>query len=173
MENQNKTNPATRISILIPTHAYFLSGIRDFTMTFVKNVTNLSEQWAHRFQSIIDELCNNAIEYGSSEGQDIKVTLSYEIDALTIIVEDTGTGKSKEKAVEILAKLEERRKPGYVFTGIRGRGLAGIIAGWTDTQAFEDIEDGGIRVKVTKKIDTTVKMEDEKAAATQPNTIKL
>ena len=45
-----------KITITLPTNAYFLSGIRDFTLAMTKNMTGFSDQWAFRFQSVVDEL---------------------------------------------------------------------------------------------------------------------
>lgn len=154
MENNKTPSQPTRISILLPTNAYFMSGIRDFTMSFIKNATKFSEQWAYRFQSIVDELCNNAIEHGSLPGEDIKLTLTYNPESsLVICVEDTGTGKDSKKAAEIQKIIDERRKPGYVHSGIRGRGLSNIIVSWSDAVLFEDLPEGGLKVTVTKNLD--------------------
>ncbi|MBP7898796.1 ATP-binding protein [Candidatus Gracilibacteria bacterium] len=152
METNENTKP-TRISILLPTNAYFMSGIRDFTMSFIKNATQFNEQWAYRFQSIVDELCNNAIEYGSTPGQDIKLTLTYKPgDCLEIIVEDTGTAKVKRTAAEVQKIVDEKRKPGYIHTGIRGRGLSNIVSNWSDEVTFKDIPNGGVMVIAKKRL---------------------
>src|SRR3989338_4672591 len=63
-----------KIAVILPTNAYFMSGVRDFTKTIVMNMTGFSEQWAFRFQSVVDELTNNAIEFGSAPGEYITVT---------------------------------------------------------------------------------------------------
>ncbi|MBI4975562.1 hypothetical protein HZC20_02690, partial [Candidatus Peregrinibacteria bacterium] len=65
-QETTKIGEKTKISITLPTNAYFMSGIRDFTLNMIKNTTNFDEKWAFRFQSVVDELCNNAIEYGSA-----------------------------------------------------------------------------------------------------------
>lgn len=141
----------TRITITLPSNAYFISGIRDFTLTLIKNTTNFAEKWAFRFQSVVDELCNNAIEFGSAPEADIRVTFSYQKEEyLEITVEDTGTGKSKNKAADLKKLIGDRRKEGYKFSGIRGRGLAKIVAEWTDELEFIDRPQGGIIVRVKK-----------------------
>jgi anti-sigma regulatory factor (Ser/Thr protein kinase) len=158
----NQPNPAVpsgnqadqkivEITITMPTQAYFLSGIRDFTLTLIKNMTEFSEQWAYRFQSIVDELCNNAIEHGSKEGEIIKIIFqSLHKDYIQIVVEDTGTGKEQLKADQI-NKLVQERKSQTVLNGlIRGRGLPKIVAEWTDELEFSDTDQGGIRVRVRK-----------------------
>ncbi|MFA6991988.1 MAG: ATP-binding protein [Candidatus Gracilibacteria bacterium] len=154
-EENKKTEPnlPTKISITFPSTAYFVSGIRDFTLNLVKNLTEFPEKWAYRFQSVIDELCNNAIEYGSAAGSDVRVTFTdVKGDYLEIAVEDTGTGKNPMKAAEIQKLFEERRATGYMFTGIRGRGLAKIVGEWTDEIRFEDRKEGGTIITVKKYI---------------------
>lgn len=152
MENASSLeNKEVKISMSFPTNAYFMSGIRNFTLGLVKNMTEFSEQWAFRFQSIIDELCNNAIEYGSEPGRDIKITfISQPHQSLEIIVEDTGTGKNQINAAELKRLVAERRDPSYVHKSIRGRGLAKIVAEWTDEMEFKDLEKGGLQVRVKK-----------------------
>lgn len=153
--NKNTTNlelpERTKITITLPTNAYFMSGIRDFTLNMIKNTTNFDEKWAFRFQSVVDELCNNAIEYGSAPGSEIRLTfINKKDDYLEIQVEDTGTGKSKTNAQGLEKIYNERHTPGYVFTGIRGRGLVKIVGEWTDEMHFEDRKEGGIKVIVKK-----------------------
>jgi anti-sigma regulatory factor (Ser/Thr protein kinase) len=93
----------TEITITIPTQAYFMSGIRDFVVNLTKNLTGFSSQWAFRFQAVVDELCNNAIEHGSAAGQRITVTLiSTKGKSLEVWVQDAGTGKEKMTAAQLL-----------------------------------------------------------------------
>lgn len=144
-------NKDTKITITMPTNAYFMSGIRDFTLNMIKNTTNFTEQWAFRFQSVVDELCNNAIEYGSQPGSEIGVTFIYAKDNfLDIIVEDTGTGKNKIKAEDLQKLFNSRKEVGYVFSGIRGRGLVKIVGEWSDELTFADRPEGGLSVTVRK-----------------------
>lgn len=155
MEDKNKIDPSipevTKITITLPTNAYFMSGIRDFTLNMIKNTTNFEEKWAFRFQSVVDELCNNAIEYGSASGSDIRVTFVYKKDDfLEISVEDTGTAEIKYTAADIEKIFAERKAPGYAFTGIRGRGLVKIVGEWSDELRFEDRPGGGIKVSAKK-----------------------
>lgn len=146
----------TKITITLPTNAYFMSGIRDFTLTMIKNTTNFPEKWAFRFQSVVDELCNNAIEYGSSPGSDIRITFTQLKDEyLEITVDDTGTGKNKINAEQLQKIFNERKETGYVFTGIRGRGLVKIIGEWTDEIHFTDRPGGGMSISVKKYLKNT------------------
>jgi anti-sigma regulatory factor (Ser/Thr protein kinase) len=158
MEQQSQTQPAVslenkpiKITITLPTNAYFVSGIRDFTLGLIRNMTEFSEQWAFRFQSVVDELCNNAIEHGSAPGQDIKLTfINNPHESIEIYIEDSGTGKVKISGKELQAIVNERRNPNYVHTGIRGRGLSKIVAEWTDELEFTDLATGGLQVRIKK-----------------------
>ncbi len=155
----NKTNAEgevpIKISIIIPTNAYFISGLRDFTMNVVRNMTGFSEQWAFRFQSVVDELVNNAIEFGSAAGKDVKITfVSQKGKSIEIFAEDTGTGSSKKSAQEMTALIEERKNMDPTqMTSIRGRGLAQIVSNWTDVLEFIDNEQGGLTVHVVKYLE--------------------
>lgn len=156
MEQTPQTQPEpVRITITLPTNAYFMSGIRDFTLAMIRNMTKFSDQWAFRFQSVVDELCNNAIEHGSTPKQEIKVTfINYPGESVEILVEDSGTGSKKMHASDLQKLVAERSKPGYPFTEIRGRGLAKIVAAWTDELEFTDLPNGGMRTRVKKFLNT-------------------
>lgn len=142
----------TEITIVIPTQAYFMSGIRDFVVNLTKNLTGFSNQWAFRFQAVVDELCNNAIEHGSAAGERIQITMiSTKNKSLEVWVQDTGTGKEKINAQQITALYQERRQVMTAqYLGFRGRGLPKIIGEWTDEIVFEDVPTGGLKVKVKK-----------------------
>lgn len=149
-------NDITKITITLPTNAYFMSGVRDFTLSLIKNMTDFTEQWAYRFQSVVDELCNNAIEHGSNKTQEIKIIfITQARKYVQIMVEDSGTGSKQINASALEALVNERRTEGYAKIGIRGRGLAKIVAEWTDELKFEDIQGGGIRVIVKKYLNNT------------------
>lgn len=157
----------TEIKIVIPTQAYFISGIRDFVVNLTKNMTGFSEQWAYRFQAVVDELCNNAIEHGSKVGEMINITLiSDKNKSLEVIVEDTGTGKEKMTAQQMKALFAKRKQmmTGQ-YLGFRGRGLPKIVGEWTDEVVFEDRQEGGLRVKVKKYL----RKEEDKVSSEKQN----
>lgn len=142
------------ITITLPTDTYFMSGIRDFTLTMVRNMTGMNDQWAYRFQSVVDELCNNAIEHGSSPGQMISISFrSAAGEFIELAVEDTGTGKHPITAKELFDKVElAKNTSGQPMSniGLRGRGLAQIVSNWTSELHFEDRSGGGLRVIARK-----------------------
>lgn len=141
------------IKIELPTNAYFMSGIRDFTLSMIRNMTDFSEQWAYRFQSVVDELCNNAIEHGSSKNDKICITfVTYPEQAIEIIVEDNGSNPNSKSAKEIEEAIKNNKDKEITELGIRGRGLAFIVSEWTDSLKVEDRENGGIRIKALKNL---------------------
>jgi anti-sigma regulatory factor (Ser/Thr protein kinase) len=148
---KENSNQPIKITITLPTHAYFMSGIRDFTLSLIRNTTDFSEQWAYRFQSVVDELCNNAIEHGSKPGEEISIIfINNPAESIEIIVKDSGTGEQKMTADGMKKLLDERTKKDFVLTDLRGRGLSKIVKEWTDELDFEDNEKGGLQVRVKK-----------------------
>ena len=174
MDLKSNRNTDTKIKITMPTNAYFMSGIRDFTLNMIKNTTNFPEQWAFRFQSVVDELCNNAIEYGSQPGSEIGITFIYEKDNyLDITVEDTGTGTTKMKAQDLQKLYNSRKEVGYVFSGIRGRGLVKIVGEWSDELTFTDRPEGGLSVRVRKYLKNVRQPTNGSPISNTANTLVL
>lgn len=168
-------NKPTEITISIPTHAYFLSGIRDFVLNLTKNLTGFSQKWAFRFQAVVDELCNNAIEHGSQPGATIYITLvSTHGKSLEVIVEDSGTGPDKMTAEQMTNLYKERQQMVQgQYMGFRGRGLPKIVGSWTDEIIFEASVHGGVKVHIKKYLR---KEEDEvisKSASNDPTHLVL
>lgn len=141
------------IKIEIPTNAYFMSGIRDFTLAMIRNMTDFTEQWAFRFQSVVDELCNNAIEHGSNQDDKIFITfIAHPNQDIQIIIEDNGSNPNHRSAEQIRQIMETNKKKEIAEIGIRGRGLAFIVEQWTDELLIEDRPNGGIKVTVKKSL---------------------
>jgi len=139
------------IRIEIPTNVYFLSGIRNFTVDAARNVAGFDEQWAHRLQTIVDELVNNAIEHGSAPDDRIKMNFLVEKEkSIEVMIADNGSGKSQMNAEELNKKIEEARaRAGTPTLDLRGRGFQ-IISSWTDEFEFLQNEKGGITVRFKK-----------------------
>lgn len=144
-----------KITIILPTNAYFMAGVRDFTMTITQNITGFSQQWAYRFQSVVDELTNNAIEFGSAVGENITITfVSVKNKYIEVFVKDTGTGAKKMSAADMTQYLQSHKNidPTSITT-IRGRGLSQIVANWADKVEFTDNEGGGLTAHVIKNFE--------------------
>lgn len=149
--NQNKDAKPVEIKIELPTNSYFMSGIRDFTLSLIENMTDFSSQWAYRFQSVVDELANNAIEHGSSADDKILVTFfAIPNKEIQIIVEDHGHPEKPMTAEQVLAAMEKNKHKDKSEFSIRGRGLAFIVDKWTDKLEVTDRPNGGLRIAVTK-----------------------
>ena len=144
-----------KITIILPTNAYFMAGIRDFTMTVTQNMTGFSQQWAYRFQSVVDELTNNAIEFGSAVGQNITISfVSVKNKYIEVFVEDTGTGSKKMSAADMMQYIETHKNINpTTITTIRGRGLSQIVSNWADQVEFFDNDKGGLTAHVIKNFD--------------------
>lgn len=144
-----------KITIILPTNAYFMAGIRDFTMTVTQNMTGFSQQWAYRFQSVVDELTNNAIEFGSAAGENITISfVSIKGKHIEVYVSDTGTGPKKMSAADMMQYMETHKNiDPTTITTIRGRGLSQIVANWADHVEFTDNQEGGLTAHVIKYFD--------------------
>ena len=148
----NETGDISTIRIILSSSLYFQSGIRDFTLEVVRNLTGLPDQWAYRFQTIVDEMCNNAIEHGSNPTDDIALTFRLKKeDWFEVQVEDQGKGKDALPAKELTRLIEERKAlKDTDIHGLRGRGLARIVAKWTDELEFSDRPEGGLCARARK-----------------------
>ena len=152
-ENPVKINSdkPIEIKIEIPTKAYFMSGIRDFTLQMIRNMTDFTENWCYRFQSIVDELCNNAIEHGSNQDTSILIKfIAVPEEYIQIEVQDFGKDSNPIKAQEILAQIKKAQETDVSKLGLRGRGLAYIVSQWTDELEVLDTEGSGHIVRIKK-----------------------
>jgi len=139
-------------SISFPASGYFIEVVQNYVGKIIKNYTPFKEdRWVKRFQSVVDELCNNAVEHGSSKNDEVKIIFNINNETVEIIVEDSGTGKKKIKAKELKKMVDQRHKEDLrTNTTIRGRGLPWIVSAWMDKLHFGDRAKGGIRVRVIK-----------------------
>lgn len=145
-------NKTIKITLTIPTGAYFLSGLRNLAFNIAKEMTGFSEKWAYRWQSVIDELINNAIEHGSAANQEIKIIfISHYLESVEAFIEDTGTGPIKKTANEMNQYLNSPHDP-QKMKSIRGRGLCQIASQWSDQLDFKDNDQGGLTIHVLKRL---------------------
>lgn len=113
--------------------------------------------WKNRFILIVDELNNNAIEYGSKQN-DINIlhfTSKWEANQIfiTIEVQDAGTGISAKTAVEMEElRIQRLQKWFENHNSIRWRGLFLIITKLVDRLYFKDSWEKGLIVGVEKNI---------------------
>ena len=106
---------------------------------------------------IIDELNNNAIEYGSLNWEINKMYFTSNFDnntvTLDIRVEDTGNWAWNKKAKDMEDLKEQKHKKDHDYNkSIRWRWLFLITDRVVDKLYFEDSSSWGMRVWVKKQI---------------------
>lgn len=139
------------VVVTIPTSSYFNSGLRELSRTLAEQMAGFSQQWAYRFQSVVDELVNNAIEFGSKPGENIEIKFITLLNQYAeVFVKDTGTGKRGKNAHEIREFIETQKKVHPSTIGMRGRGLSQIVSKWVDKMEFTDNPNSGITAHVVK-----------------------
>lgn len=123
----------------------------------VCELMKIDAKWKSRITLIVDEMNNNAIEYGTKKWE--KNTMKFSITrtvtevSINIEVEDKGNGESPKKALEMESLKEEKIKQGFMHHhSIRWRGLFMIILTLVDTLYFKDSDNGGLIVGITKKL---------------------
>ncbi|MCH2188219.1 ATP-binding protein [Candidatus Gracilibacteria bacterium] len=111
-----------------------------------------------RMTLVIDELNNNAIEYGSRTGD--TNTMSVVVEKrdknieVCIEVSDSGKGSQHKNASEMNELKQTILKEGFTHHhSIRGRGLFMIIQNIVDDLYFKDTDAGGLIVGVKRSIE--------------------
>lgn len=133
--------------------------LRD-TMDIICSSMWLDSKWKTRMVLIVDELNNNAIEYGSKSEEINTLEVYLEKQSkwefyIKISVEDTGNGEHAKTAQEMDKMREERINKWFKnHNSIRGRGLFMIISNLVDTLYFKDSENNGkgLVVWIEKKL---------------------
>lgn len=131
--------------------------LREITDYICRNC-GIIPKWRTRIVLILDELHNNAIEYGSMQG-DINTfylkirKCSSEEFYLEARITDTGRGLKAKKAVQMEKIRKEHQNEDFSHhSSIRWRGLFLIISHLVDTLAFEDAVDAWLAVTITKRL---------------------
>jgi anti-sigma regulatory factor (Ser/Thr protein kinase) len=129
----------------------FVPGIRTGIGRIAVNF-GFNDKEVYEIETVIDEICNNAIEHGS-KGQDKTVTLECKFDKryIEIVVQDSGAPQfDVEEVLKEGQKLmeEEAAKP-ILDTIRRKRGLV-IVKNFVDKMDIESKSDGTV-VNIVKK----------------------
>ena len=154
-------NDTMEISFLFKSDFNNAKYLRDDLM-IILDIMWLDSIWKNRFVLIIDELNNNAIEYGSNENaiNVFKFIGKKQEDGvyLNIEVEDEGNGKNAKKSMEMENLRHEKVEKWFEnYHSIRGRGLFLIITKLVDELYFKDSQKWGLIVGVKK----TIKIEKD------------
>lgn len=131
--------------------------LREF-MDDICKACGVSPKWRTRLVLIIDELNNNAIEYGSKKGD--SNTLSLFISpkegkdfSLQAKVTDSGTWEYAKKAKDMEKLRREHENEDFTkHHSIRGRGLFLIISRLVDSLHFIDDSKWGLTVQIEKTL---------------------
>lgn len=129
------------------------------SVDIICQVFGISPKWRTRLVLIIDELNNNAIEYGSSQGDinEFEIRL-YKGEDSKVELSASVTDSWKWTRAKSAQDMEEVRKnhENKDFSkhhSIRGRGLFLIISHLVDDLSFVDSTSGWLTVQVMKKLD--------------------
>ena len=100
-----------------------------------------------RIETIVDEICNNAVEYGSSESRD-NITLSLKIDFEKVEVDAENISDPAKREQLTLYMNSVRGNKQYAGREDRGRGLS--LVKLLASEFSADITKSGTIVHVTK-----------------------
>lgn len=142
----NHKKQSKTLTVIIPPSLTLVPPVRQLASRLAKQ-KGYSRRDAFRIETIVDEVCNNAVEHGlRSHGSDITVTITIDKDKIDINV-------SNQSDPEKVALLKELLKPSDACNHVgtdhkRGRGLALIRMLSTDMKV--DITESGTSVRVIK-----------------------
>lgn len=142
----NHKKQSKSLVITIPPYLTLVPPVRQLASRLAKQ-KGYSRRDAFRIETIVDEVCNNAVEHGlKSKGSDITVSITIDKDKIDINV-------SNQSDPEKVALLKELLKPTEASNHVgndhkRGRGLALIRMLSTDMKV--DITESGTSVRVIK-----------------------
>lgn len=139
------------IDVVMPVNFKYVPGVRTLvakaSMSF-----GFDDQEAYQIETIVDELCNNAIEHGSSgEAQWVQICCTIEKDNIEIVVIDSGPKEifDLEKSITRGFQLLEEEKKEPRICERRGRGL--VIVKKLSDHLDIDLTGQGTIIKVIKK----------------------
>lgn len=115
-----------------------IAPLRDLAF-HMSMLEGFDRQQAEHVRSIVDELCTNAIEYGSQKSSVVNLELEADSKQVKIICSDQGLG-NKMQAVGIEKKIAEPLPLGAT----RGRGISLIVKNFAENFDLRDQEGGGI-----------------------------
>jgi len=138
-------SPSVNYKISFPADYKNIAPLRDLGYHIAK-FQGFSEQKAEHGKSVIDELCNNAIEHGSQSTSEVSLEIFADGDTLKITCHDQGHG-NKLKAEQITELLEQE----IPQDAARGRGLRMIVKSFVDDLQVTDNPNGGITVTAVLK----------------------
>jgi len=146
-----------KLKILYISEFWSTKKIREFIDSICKKY-HISPRWRTRLVLIVDELNNNAIEYGSNHGGTniFEIHLKKNSSKLNveISVTDNWNGTNPKTASEMEVIKKSFADIDYKeHASIRWRWLFLIISHLVDSLQFHDNVDGGLRVVIEKGLE--------------------
>jgi len=135
------------VSVTFPPFLKLVPPVRQFASRLAKH-SGYTVKDAFRIETIVDEVCNNAIDHGA-KGRDVEVTMRMAIDKEKVRIDVTNL--SDPEKVSVLKELIKPAEGLSTHVGDddrRGRGLALIRMLSNDMDV--KITDRGTSVHVTK-----------------------
>ena len=126
--------------ITFPADYKNIAPLRDLAFHCAR-LNGFEEQASERLKAVVDELCNNAIEYGSQPTSQVILSIQAEENKIKIICQDQGHG-ARKTAAELRESMNEEVKS----TDMRGRGARIIVKEFVDEFDIQDAKEGGIIV---------------------------
>lgn len=144
------------VTFLFRSHFSNTKLLRELIIKILQKA-NAPVLWQNRFMLIVDELNNNAIEYGSLEWDLNKMMVFIqqrdENIEISIEVQDSWKWALAKTAQDMLEIKDQRIQKWFEnHQSIRGRWLFLIIVKLVDQLYFKDAPDGGLIVWVHKKL---------------------
>jgi anti-sigma regulatory factor (Ser/Thr protein kinase) len=130
-------------TISFPADIHQVPPLRELA-SHVARSEGFDEHKAEHIKSVVDEICNNAIEFGSRPGSRVVLELHTTPESMQITCHDQGHG-NKLTAIQI----QERMRRVVPQHSPRGRGMSLIVKGFMDEVTVTDREGGGITMRTT------------------------
>jgi len=137
------------IQIRFPADFKFVPGVRTCVSKIAYNF-GFDDREVYQIETIVDEICNNAIEHGAEGEEDsIFVECVFENDAIELTVKDSG--HKDFNIEEVFARAEEMLKNEKFLKDIlqRGRGLL-IVKRLADKIEVK-VDESGHVVRIIKR----------------------
>ncbi|MCL2219208.1 MAG: ATP-binding protein [Chitinispirillia bacterium] len=133
------------VTIAFPSYLKFVPPVRQFASRLAKQ-NGYSAKDAFRIETIVDEVCNNAVEHGQGgAGSEVEMRVSINKEKIALSV----SNRSDPDKVSVLKELIKPAMPNHVGDDDkRGRGLA--LIKMLSNELDVEITERGTSVHVTK-----------------------
>lgn len=137
------------VQVSFPSSLDYVPGVRDF-LSNIALMRGFNEKEAYRIQTIVDEICNNAIEHGSKGSEAIiSIRCTVDNDKLDLVVEDKGADSESAEGLKKAVAKVQFTEHGKVSVEKRGRGLP-IVAMLADMLEIDTRSGPGTKIHVVK-----------------------